>query len=168
LADVKQVDANVRSLTTSIQNFFSGAIRYAASRTLTAEILSEPQVTSNLDWHGSFNLLDFLGTVGIHARVNTMLNRERYKLSVTCRPGYSPSVAACAHVSLRNKVYPSQSLHISYFRHTTSITSTVTTSAQSKLEARISGVTLLQVWNSSARYPPKKEAMKPLVLLRLC
>lgn len=37
----------------------------------------EPDVTSNFQWHENINLLDFLRTVGVHARVNTMLNRER-------------------------------------------------------------------------------------------
>jgi tyrosyl-tRNA synthetase len=36
-----------------------------------------PVVESNLKWHSQLTMLDFLQSVGIHARVNTMLNRER-------------------------------------------------------------------------------------------
>jgi tyrosyl-tRNA synthetase len=44
------------------------------------DMLSKPVVTSNLQWHKGINMLQFLRDVGVHARVNTMLNRERYLL----------------------------------------------------------------------------------------
>lgn len=44
---------------------------------LDEEVCAEPVITSNLAWHESFTLLDFLQKVGIHARVNTMMNRDR-------------------------------------------------------------------------------------------
>jgi tyrosyl-tRNA synthetase len=78
LADVTQVEDNVVNLTSSIQAFFRRAYLYAGSRlSLDSCATSEPVVRNNLDWHESFTLLDFLQTVGVHARVNTMLNRER-------------------------------------------------------------------------------------------
>jgi tyrosyl-tRNA synthetase len=78
MADAKQVEDNVVNLTSSIQAFFERAYLYAGSRlSLDSCVMSAPVVRSNLDWHESFTLLDFLQTVGVHARVNTMLNRER-------------------------------------------------------------------------------------------
>jgi tyrosyl-tRNA synthetase len=79
----KEVESNVNSLTTSVQKFFKRASIYAEARAQMAQdkdVLSEPVVTSNLQWHKGINMLDFLRDIGVHARVNTMLNRERYLL----------------------------------------------------------------------------------------
>lgn len=37
----------------------------------------EPKIKSNLKWYKHMELLDFLRTVGVHARVNTMISRDR-------------------------------------------------------------------------------------------
>ncbi|GLB37447.1 putative tyrosyl-tRNA synthetase [Lyophyllum shimeji] len=89
-ADTNQVANNVASLTKSIQTFFQRAFVYADARTSNNEELSVlPSVTSNLDWHQGISLLDFLQTVGIHARVNTMLNRESVRARLTSQRGLS-------------------------------------------------------------------------------
>jgi tyrosyl-tRNA synthetase len=82
-ANHKEVETNVNSLTTSVRNFFKRAIVYAEARARMVQkkdMPSEPVVTSNLRWHKDINMLQFLRDVGVHARVNTMLNRERYLL----------------------------------------------------------------------------------------
>ncbi|KAF8161120.1 hypothetical protein B0H34DRAFT_781738 [Crassisporium funariophilum] len=90
LADIKQVDDNVASLTSSIQHFFKSAQLYATSRVSSlADNLQEPAVISNLEWHGSFGLLDFLQQVGLHARVNTMMNRESVRARLNSKQGLS-------------------------------------------------------------------------------
>ena len=73
------MEHNVNLLTENIRNFFRRAAAYAATRIAQNKEVTaaEPSVTSNLQWHEDVNMLDFLQTVGIHARVNTMLNRER-------------------------------------------------------------------------------------------
>ncbi|KAG5342683.1 hypothetical protein C0989_010651 [Termitomyces sp. Mn162] len=90
LADIKQVSDNVDSLTQGIRSFFKRASAYAESRGMNVEgLIMEPAVTSNLQWHENINLLDFLRTVGVHARVNTMLNRESVKARLTSQRGLS-------------------------------------------------------------------------------
>lgn len=76
-ADTKQVEDNAASLTRSIQAFFTRAVGYAVRRVGHTHLGPDAVVTNNLQWHESVNMLDFLQHVGIHARVNTMLNRER-------------------------------------------------------------------------------------------
>ncbi|KAG6857684.1 hypothetical protein H0H87_004100 [Tephrocybe sp. NHM501043] len=89
-ADVKQVGDNVDSLTQGIRTFFKRASVYAQARGANIEgLVMEPAVTSNLQWHEDINLLEFLRTVGIHARVNTMLNRESVKARLTSQRGLS-------------------------------------------------------------------------------
>lgn len=78
-ADQSQIEDNVLSLSQSINAFFDRAILYAESRMDGPTVpLAPPTLLSNLQWHQEMGMLDFLRTVGIHARVNTMLNRERY------------------------------------------------------------------------------------------
>ncbi|KDR75867.1 hypothetical protein GALMADRAFT_248598 [Galerina marginata CBS 339.88] len=91
LAEVRKVEGNVVSLTSSIQRFFKNALLYAESHGILEEknTVTEPRVISNLDWHGSFNLLEFLQKVGVHARVNTMLNRESVRTRLSSHKGLS-------------------------------------------------------------------------------
>jgi len=80
----------VTNLTTSIQNFFKRASVYAGARIAQSnDMLSEPAVRSNLQWHGGVNMLEFLQKVGIHARVNTMLNRESVRARLNSQQGLS-------------------------------------------------------------------------------
>ncbi|KAF5385964.1 hypothetical protein D9615_002242 [Tricholomella constricta] len=89
-ADIKQVADNVTSLTEGINTFFRRAFVYADARMAHNEELSvEPVVTSNLQWLEGINLLEFLQTVGIHTRVNTMLNRESVRARLTSQRGLS-------------------------------------------------------------------------------
>jgi tyrosyl-tRNA synthetase len=91
----------VKSLTTSIRNFFKRASAFADARIAHNKgLLGEPVVTSNLQWHEGVNMLEFLHKVGVHARVNTMLNRERYALSsfgCATMPAFTLPHLASAH-----------------------------------------------------------------------
>ncbi|KAF9526001.1 hypothetical protein CPB83DRAFT_858482 [Crepidotus variabilis] len=89
-ADTKRVEENVVILTASLQRFFKQGLLYAQSRVPSkADSFKEPSVLNNLDWNGSFTLLDFLQGVGIHSRVNTMLNRESVRSRLESRQGLS-------------------------------------------------------------------------------
>lgn len=76
-ADTKQVEDNAASLKRSVEGFFTRAVGYAVRRVGQTELGPRVEVANNLQWHESINMLDFLQHVAIHARVNTMLNRER-------------------------------------------------------------------------------------------
>ncbi|PPQ98626.1 hypothetical protein CVT24_003959 [Panaeolus cyanescens] len=90
-ADIKQVEENVTSLTNGLQTFFQRALLYASARQQSSSINSEEeiQVISNLSWHQSFTMLDFLQKVGIYARVNTMMNRESVRARLESQQGLS-------------------------------------------------------------------------------
>ncbi|KAF9471598.1 tyrosine-tRNA ligase [Pholiota conissans] len=91
LADIQQVEYNVSNLTTSIQHFFKRALLYAGSRLQPDQSIpiDPPTVVNNLNWHGSFGLLDFLQKIGVHVRVNTMLNRESVSARLSAQQGLS-------------------------------------------------------------------------------
>ena len=41
------------------------------------DALQKPTVRNNIEWFGSLNLLEFLSKAGRHARIPTMLSRDR-------------------------------------------------------------------------------------------
>lgn len=81
-ANTKHVEDNAASLKQSVEGFFTRAVGYGVRRVGHTHLGPRVEVANNLQWHESINMLDFLQYVGIHARVNTMLNRERYALAV--------------------------------------------------------------------------------------
>ncbi|THV02327.1 hypothetical protein K435DRAFT_653336, partial [Dendrothele bispora CBS 962.96] len=90
-ADVQQVEGNVNSISAAVQKFFSRALPYAQSR-MTTEIAPEikpPVLQSNITWHKDFGMLEFLRTVGIHARVNTMISRDSVRTRLDSSAGLS-------------------------------------------------------------------------------
>ncbi|KAF8200785.1 tyrosine-tRNA ligase [Pholiota molesta] len=90
LADIQQVESNVSNLTASIQHFFRRALLYAGTRLeLEQSVYRDPTVVNNLDWHEPFSLLHFLQKVGVHVRVNTMLNRESVSARLNAQQGLS-------------------------------------------------------------------------------
>lgn len=78
LSEASVVEANVDHLVAALNKFFDGAVKYAKKRMPSLGNVSPPQVLNNLEWFKDMGLLQFLRTVGINARVNTMLARERY------------------------------------------------------------------------------------------
>ncbi|KIY50332.1 tyrosyl-tRNA synthetase [Fistulina hepatica ATCC 64428] len=84
------VQQNVESLTTAVSKFFTGALRYAQSRGVATKIEDNPvAVRSNLEWHQDIRVLDFLQTVGHHARLNTMLSRDSVRTRLESKDGMS-------------------------------------------------------------------------------
>ncbi|KAF9465038.1 hypothetical protein BDZ94DRAFT_433124 [Collybia nuda] len=88
-ADTKQVEGNAASLTASIQRFFGRAVEYAVRRVGDHRRGPDAVVANNLEWHERVNMLDFLQHVAIHARVNTMLNRESVRARLSSQQGLS-------------------------------------------------------------------------------
>jgi tyrosyl-tRNA synthetase len=79
LSEASMVGNNADQLAAAIMRFFQGAISYAKKRLgPSAENIAPPAVMNNLEWFQGMGLLQFLRTVGINARVNSMLARERY------------------------------------------------------------------------------------------
>ncbi|KAF8630635.1 hypothetical protein AX15_002786 [Amanita polypyramis BW_CC] len=90
LANIKNIEDNVSSLTNSIYNFFSRASHYVIRKHSNVDsVPSLPTVLSNLEWHQHITMLDFLRTVGVHARISTMLGRESVKARLNSQQGIS-------------------------------------------------------------------------------
>lgn len=101
---------------------------------------------NNQDWLKDLGLLDFLQSAGAHVRLNTMLARERcfnrfHSLNVRLMRN-----SASGRVSSHRKVYLSQNLRISSYKHTTSYGYSKTKNAPSKLAAPINGGIYCLVW----------------------
>ncbi|KAF5373034.1 hypothetical protein D9758_001640 [Tetrapyrgos nigripes] len=90
-ANVQQVEANVNSISENVKKFFARAVQYASNRlsNLNASNVTEPVLQSNLSWHQDFGMLEFLRTVGIHARVNTMISRDSVRTRLESSAGLS-------------------------------------------------------------------------------
>lgn len=79
LASLAVVEDNVRTLKSAVTKFFSSVDRYVRRRAPTAAFQeSEVKAKNNVKWFQHMDLLEFLRTVGIHARVNSMIARDRY------------------------------------------------------------------------------------------
>jgi tyrosyl-tRNA synthetase len=84
LSEATVVQSNVQHLSDAVTKFFTGALRYAQTRLSlnndqTVDFaLTPPTVMNNLQWLKGVGLLEFLRTVGLHARVNSMIARERH------------------------------------------------------------------------------------------
>lgn len=77
LGEQKVVD-NVQSLTNATTRFFETATSYAECRLQhSLAHLRKPAVANNVEWLGSLSLLEFLRKAGRHARIPTMLRRDR-------------------------------------------------------------------------------------------
>ncbi|KAF5393420.1 hypothetical protein D9757_000615 [Collybiopsis confluens] len=89
-AKVAQVKQNVSMLSEGIRTFFRRGLAYAKTRfSSVSEIVVDPEVKSNLEWHEDFTMLDFLRVVGVHARVNSMLSKESVKIRLESTSGIS-------------------------------------------------------------------------------
>lgn len=69
---------NIAAITSQLHSFFTRADAYAATRALDAQAAIVPvSIANNADWLRQISLVDFLSSVGRHARVSAMLARER-------------------------------------------------------------------------------------------
>ncbi|KDQ57474.1 hypothetical protein JAAARDRAFT_156185 [Jaapia argillacea MUCL 33604] len=89
-AEEQKVENNVQRLEGSIKSFFSSASQYALARIPpSSKAFHDIYIRNNIEWHKNFGLLEFLRTVGVHARINTMLARDSVQLRLKASEGLS-------------------------------------------------------------------------------
>ncbi|KAA1473928.1 hypothetical protein DENSPDRAFT_904004 [Dentipellis sp. KUC8613] len=85
-----KVEANMNALTSTVETFFERASLYAASRhSDSTHATSKVVVRNNIEWFDTMGLLEFVRTVGVHARVNGMLARESVQSRLNSQQGIS-------------------------------------------------------------------------------
>ncbi|KAI0697249.1 hypothetical protein BC835DRAFT_1473316 [Cytidiella melzeri] len=93
LPDTTVVQSNVEHLSGAVTKFFTSALQYAQTRLgLSSGLMTDlqaPPVLNNLHWLQGVGLLEFLRTVGLHARVNSMIARESVQTRLTSQQGIS-------------------------------------------------------------------------------
>jgi tyrosyl-tRNA synthetase len=108
------VERNVSQLSESVTKFFESALRFAHRRQLANHVLSnEVKIVSNLEWHKDMSLLDFLRIVGTQARVNTMLNRERFVTILFIQVSHSHPT----HLSVQSRMSTNQGISYTEFTY---------------------------------------------------
>ncbi|KAJ7096283.1 hypothetical protein C8R44DRAFT_643918 [Mycena epipterygia] len=90
LAETETTAQNTSALIASVELFFERAFIYADERiVLDPDRGRQVRVKNNVDWHRNITMMDFLRTVGVHSRVNTMLNKESVRTRLESRQGIS-------------------------------------------------------------------------------
>ncbi|KAJ1733310.1 tyrosyl-tRNA synthetase [Coemansia biformis] len=89
--DQSELARNVAGIEAQLKRFFSRGTAYAARRIpdLDADALRPVRVLHNADWYRGTGVLDFLGSVGRHARVGTMLARDSVRSRLQSPQGIS-------------------------------------------------------------------------------
>ncbi|CAO3638864.1 unnamed protein product [Cunninghamella blakesleeana] len=82
---------NVNGIEKQVHRFFSNGIKYAQRKKTGKEddTYKTPKVLNNYDWISQMSTLDFLGSVGRYARVNSMLAKESVKSRIESTQGIS-------------------------------------------------------------------------------
>lgn len=80
---------NVAGIEGQIHRLFSNGAKYAEKRGFTETAYLTPKVLNNYSWFNSMTVIDFLGSVGRYARVNTMLAKESVKSRMDTTQGIS-------------------------------------------------------------------------------
>lgn len=113
LSEQAVVENNVRELTVAVKRFFSRAIDYAQKRLgVSRDDIREPHVENNLHWLKNLGLLEFLRTIGVHSRVNTMMARDRYAQCLTGSFMNKTLSPVYGRASSPNRASPSRNSHI--------------------------------------------------------
>ncbi|KAJ7680359.1 hypothetical protein DFH06DRAFT_1315145 [Mycena polygramma] len=90
LAETDATADNTVALVDSVQRFFKRALLYADDRIMLApDRLIDIRAKNNLKWHRDMTMMDFLRTVGVHSRINTMLNKESVRTRLQSKQGMS-------------------------------------------------------------------------------
>ncbi|KAJ7647297.1 hypothetical protein FB45DRAFT_892983, partial [Roridomyces roridus] len=90
LAEAETTSHNTTSLVDSVERFFSRALTYADQRIVLPKERFQPiRAKNNIDWHRDMSMMEFLRTVGVHARVNTMLNKDTVRTRLATKQGIS-------------------------------------------------------------------------------
>ncbi|KAJ7132751.1 hypothetical protein C8R43DRAFT_646529 [Mycena crocata] len=89
-AEVETTQQNTTALVESVERFFKRAFVYADERIVLDKVKSpDVKVHNNIAWHHDMTMMDFLRNVGVHSRVNTMLNKESVRTRLESKQGIS-------------------------------------------------------------------------------
>ncbi|KAJ1830387.1 tyrosyl-tRNA synthetase [Coemansia sp. RSA 2711] len=82
---------NVAGIEAQLERFFARGTEYASTRIadLDPSTLQPVRVLHNADWYRGIGVLEFLGTVGRHARIGAMLARDSVKSRLQTPQGIS-------------------------------------------------------------------------------
>ncbi len=83
------LQANVAGIESQIHRFFKHGASYAEKHGFSTTNYLKPKVLNNFSWFNSMTVIDFLGSVGRYARVNTMLAKESVKSRMDTTQGIS-------------------------------------------------------------------------------
>ncbi|KAF7376178.1 Tyrosine--tRNA ligase [Mycena sanguinolenta] len=90
LAETETTKSNTNILVKSVESFFKRALLYADDRIVLArDRMMDIRAKNNIAWHQPMSMMDFLRTVGIHSRINTMLNKESVRTRLHSNAGMS-------------------------------------------------------------------------------
>ncbi|KAJ7287495.1 hypothetical protein C8J57DRAFT_1048705 [Mycena rebaudengoi] len=89
-AETETTERNTAALARAVELFFKRAVDYADDRLVLPKAAAlAVQAKNNIDWHRDMTMMDFLRNVGVHSRVNTMLNKESVKTRLDSKAGIS-------------------------------------------------------------------------------
>lgn len=84
------LDKNVAGIEQQVHRFFHHGVLYAQRRQKFLDTTAAtPKVLNNYTWFNGMTALDFLGSVGRYARVNTMLAKESVRSRLESTQGIS-------------------------------------------------------------------------------
>ncbi|KAK7057157.1 tyrosine--tRNA ligase [Favolaschia claudopus] len=90
LAETDTTANNTTALVKSVERFFKRALLYADNRIVLAENRKiDVRAKNNIAWHRDMSMMNFLRTVGVHSRINTMLNKESVRTRLQSNAGMS-------------------------------------------------------------------------------
>jgi len=87
----EELTGNSESITRQVHHFFEHGEKYVRKRQSPSDFSTTkpPKVVNNLEWLGGMGFLEFLRTVGKHAKVNVMLTRDSVKSRLASDQGIS-------------------------------------------------------------------------------
>ncbi|KAJ7218031.1 hypothetical protein GGX14DRAFT_357605 [Mycena pura] len=89
-AELDITERNTQALIARVEQFFARALLYADDRVvLTKDRFMPIRVKNNINWHRDMTMMDFLRIVGVHVRVNTMLNKDSVRTRLESKQGIS-------------------------------------------------------------------------------
>ncbi|KAJ6625608.1 hypothetical protein B0H10DRAFT_1782616 [Mycena sp. CBHHK59/15] len=89
-AETEQIEKNTVALSQSVELFFKRAFIYADDRiVLDKGTYPDVRAKNNIEWHKNMTMMDFLRNVGVHSRINTMLNKESVRTRLESKHGIS-------------------------------------------------------------------------------
>lgn len=164
--DKKELEENVEGIKSQLRSFFGNVQEYYGIEGEEGEKEGEVgmgvRMLNNYEWMSNLTLLDFLGSVGRHARLTTMLNRE----SVASRlaPSSSTSASASGSVGMSYTEFSYQLLQAYDFLHLHRTTScTIQLGGSDQLGNIVAGIDLIRRTTGLSNTDPAYGLTLPLL-----